>query len=161
MSSIADMYGELRQLTVKQLGIEIATPADEVKVNRVVALKLELDRLQSMQLRGEAIDARVLVEVSEQLEAALRPAHAAPETRFSSAHQQKLRALIERTLAENPDEVARLADVQAREERTMADEAAGRPPEPVPVAVPPPCPREEPVPAWWGSAVVLGPWGCR
>jgi hypothetical protein len=118
-----------------------------------------------MQLRGEAVDARVLVEVSELLEAALRPPANAPETRFGTAHRARLKELIERTVfGPNVDEAARLADARAREERVMSDEACGREPEPAPAALaaaPVRPPREEPVPAWWGSAVVLGPWGVR
>ena len=76
MSDVADVYARLSSETAKLLGFDVAalSPAQDVRVSMVAGLRLEFDRLQIAQLRGEAIDPKALVAISEQLEAALRPA---------------------------------------------------------------------------------------
>ena len=91
MSDVADVYARLRVETAKMLGLDISalSAADEVKVGKVAGLRLELDRLQSAQMRGEPIDPKQLVSISELLESALRPAEVVATNGGSRAEEAR------------------------------------------------------------------------
>lgn len=111
----------LRRETALLLGfpdVEALTPSQSVRVDMVAGLRLEHDRLQAMTLRGEAIDARQFVAVSEQLEAALRPTEPAPVAAGRSEVRERLKAIIDATiLAGPPQDQPSRAELEAEIER--------------------------------------------
>lgn len=117
MSGIADLYASLRSETAKMLGYDLAalTASQDVKLGMVAGLRLELDRLTTAQMRGEGIDPRVLVSISEMLEQALRPPAEVHGPGGDNTALEKVRALIEgqrlsaqRKVDDLQEEVARL-----------------------------------------------------
>jgi hypothetical protein len=121
-SSGQALLSELKRTTAAMLGFNAdtpLTPSQDAKVSTVVGLRLEFDRLQAAQLRGEEIDARKFVEVGEQLEIALRPASS--QTARRGEARAKLEALINATLAAG--EVAEKTRVQELEARVKQLEA--------------------------------------
>jgi hypothetical protein len=131
MSGIADVYGDLRRMVAGQLGydMEKLTPAQGAKLDTVVGLRLEADRIATAQLRGEPIDPKQLLMVGEALESALRPAQLAANGGPRDA-REKLRELLDNMArAREEEQAAHLADVMRREEAIQAAEAAGESPE--------------------------------
>mgnify|MGYP001163432420 CR=1 FL=1 len=123
MSGIAEVYSRLRIETAKLLAFDInaLTPSQEVKLGMVAGLRLELDRLQTAQLRCEAIDLKQLVSISEMLEAALRPAEVRDLGGEDRGARQKLAALIERHAEEGEyEEKRQIAELTAEVERLRA-----------------------------------------
>jgi hypothetical protein len=124
MSGIAEVYSRLRIETAKLLvfDIDALTPSQEVKLGMVAGLRLELDRLQTAQLRCEAIDPKQLVSISEMLEAALRPAEVRDLDGEYRGAREKLAALIERHAEEAEYEERRqIAELTAEVERLRAE----------------------------------------
>jgi hypothetical protein len=117
-----DVYEKLRRETATLLGFDAdtLTPSQDVRVSMVAGLRLELDRLQTLQMRGEAVDAKVLVSVGEQLEAALRPAQSQEARR--GQNRAKLEALINATLAAgDAAEKTRVQELEARVQQLEAE----------------------------------------
>jgi hypothetical protein len=106
MSDIAEQLCRETALLLGFADLEKLTAAQLVRVHVVSGLRLELDRLQGAQMRGEQIDARSLVAVGEALESALRGAEPAPAVADRNASRERLKALIERALIEEPAERA-------------------------------------------------------
>ena len=137
MSDVADVYARLRVETAKMLGLDISalSAADEVKVGKVAGLRLELDRLQSAQMRGEPIDPKQLVSISELLESALRPAEVVATNGGSRAEEarEKLAELLHgAAMAKEFEREQKIAEAMIREEQVMAAEAFNGMPVPVP-----------------------------
>ena len=176
MNDPSASYQLLRRETAAMLKLDAdaLSLVEGLQLDLLAMLRLEIDGLQGKVLAGEQVDldrlATALGMLGKLLPASALASAPPPSetTRFGPDHRARLKQLIERVVMRedpsDPGEVERLRDACEREERTMADEAAGREPEPVPAApmAPPARPqREEAAPAWWGSAVVLGPWGVR
>jgi hypothetical protein len=136
----------LRVETAQMLNLDIAdlSLVAGLQLDLVSLLRLEVDGLQGSALAGEQIDLDRLSTALGMLRQLL-PERALvsappppPETRFGDQHRKRLRELVERVVLRedpgDPGEVERLRDACEREERTMADEGAGREPEPVPAA---------------------------
>jgi hypothetical protein len=149
----AKLFSSLRGSTATLLGYSDAdklTAAQQIRVDRAIALRLVIDDAQAKQMRGEQIDVKSFVAASEDLEKMCGGNLVeTPATRFGASHRERLRALIEKTLA--TDEVAeaeRMADIYDREEMAAIIaaggnvEAAPAPASsvPAPVALPPPRP---------------------
>jgi hypothetical protein len=152
MSGIADLYASLRAETARMLGYDLAalTPPQDVKLGMVAGLRLELDRLTTAQMRGEEIDPRVLVSISELLETALRPPVEARELGGDDTALAKVRALIEgqrlsaqRTIEDLRAEVERLKG----ELETARFPAAVSPAPAVPIERTTEAPQPAPAPA--------------
>ena len=70
---IARMQRRLRADTAKLLGFDLnnLSPSQSVRVDRAASLRLQLDDIQSAQLRGDAIDMPRFILASKELEAML------------------------------------------------------------------------------------------
>ena len=66
----AALFEKVRAETAQMLGFDILclTPAQGVRLDRATALRLEVDRILSLQMRGEPIDVGRLTTASIQLE---------------------------------------------------------------------------------------------
>jgi hypothetical protein len=123
---------EMLRINADDLGL-----VDGLQLDITSLLRLVIDSLQGKVLVGEEVDLGKLQVAHALLRQMLPPAAMvapapAPETarRFGTDHRARLRQLIENVvLREDETKAAALADAQAREEQTMADEAAGKPPE--------------------------------
>jgi hypothetical protein len=107
VTGLADIYARLKEETALLLGLDVESglsPADEVKVATTAGLRLELDRLQACQLRGEEIDAKQLLSVGEALQEVLRTAAASPQIGRPAAGGgvERLKALIAATFHTPP-----------------------------------------------------------
>jgi hypothetical protein len=94
-----EFFDALRADTSRLLGfssVDGLAPSQSLKVDIVSSLRLELDRVQAAQLRGEPIDMKVLMMAGEMLERLLRPAEAvvAGADQFSDA-RERLAQLID------------------------------------------------------------------
>jgi hypothetical protein len=141
MSDIINIYEQLRRETATLLGFADAdalTPSQDVRVSMTTGLRLELDRLQSMQLLGEPVDVGKLVEVGEQLEAALRPAQS--QTARHGDGRAKLEAMIANVVAAGEEaEKTRVQELEAenaelREQLARTRAGAVPPPAAAPTA---------------------------
>jgi hypothetical protein len=96
-----DVYARLKTETAAMLGYDVAnlSPLQSLRLNVACVLQLELDRAAALQARGEAVDIKALTTAAEALEHLLRPAAAPPDAVRRSEGREKLRALIESTLA--------------------------------------------------------------
>ncbi len=114
----AELYARLRTECADLLGFDLAalSPAQTVKLDRVVALRLELDTLQSKQLAAQPIDLPKLLQASEALEKLL-PAGA---TDNADGNGMDLRRL-------NDDELETLLRLTAKANGIEMEQAAATP----------------------------------
>jgi hypothetical protein len=144
-NDVAGFYEHLRATTAALLNyddVDHLTGAQQIRLERAIALRLVIDDAQARQMRGEAIDVKAFVDASEDLERMVGGNPASSQTRFGPDHRAPLRELIERTvLAADVADAEHMADVMRREEAIQA-QAAGVPVE-APVAPPPPEPAAE------------------
>lgn len=146
-SDRAELFNSLRASTAELLSYDAdhLTAAQEIRINRAIALRLVIDAAQARQMRGEQIDVKEFVAASEDLERMVGGEPDGPNDarRFGPDHRARLHALINKTLfADAEGEAERLREVCEREE-LAAVVAAGAPVEvakaaPAPVAPPPP-----------------------
>jgi hypothetical protein len=70
MSDANAVFQRVRQETAAMLGysLEGISPAQSVRLDRAVALRIEIDRLQAAQLEGDPIDIARMTNATEQLE---------------------------------------------------------------------------------------------
>jgi hypothetical protein len=139
----------LRASTAKLLGYtdaESLTAAQQIRVDRAIALRLLVDSGQAAQLGGEPVDVRELVSASEALERLVGNNLETPASaRFGPSARERLRRLIEQTVLAS-DQV----DPAAEAERAWRDEMAciaGAAADPASVAPPPPAPAPAALPA--------------
>lgn len=123
MSGIADV---LRRETSQLLGFgtdtAALTPAQAVRVDRVASLRLEHNRLQEAQLRGEEVDMRQVVEISELLEEALRPPEEVSGPGGYDALRTKFLALVEGLISRRTYEAQRrVTELEGEVERLRGE----------------------------------------
>jgi hypothetical protein len=75
VSDVADVYARLRAETAKMLGYDIAdlTAVQTLRLDLAASLRLEIDRITALQMRGEPADLRALTSAAESLEKLLHP----------------------------------------------------------------------------------------
>jgi hypothetical protein len=121
--NVREFFFAAKKETAGLLGftdLDALTATQTLKLDVATSLRLEIDRLQSQQLRGEAADIRTLLAASEMLERLLlRPAEAvvAGADQFSGAREEFAR-LIDGLVAAN--EVTEATHVQELE-REVSD----------------------------------------
>jgi hypothetical protein len=99
----AKLFGHLRASTARLLGYDDANPltaAQQIRLERAIALRLVIDDAQGRQMRGEQINVREFVDASESLE---RLVGGDPEKStahdFSGAREELARFLAGRAAA--------------------------------------------------------------
>ncbi len=148
-----ELYQQLRGSIAELLGLDVTklTASQDVQVSTIASLRLELDRLQTAQLRGEPSDARALLSVGEALQDALRPAEAPLRLKERGEARAKLRALIDATLtAREEAEASRIEQLEAENaelREQLAQASAVSPPaaDPTPPVAAPAVPEAETV----------------
>ncbi len=125
MNELAVRYDRLRRDTARLLNFDIddLTPAQEVRLDRVSALRLEVDRLQMLQLSGQSFDLLKLVAASEMLENLMNDGvhlDLQPSQGQFAGAREELAAVIE-NLARASE--YKIAEAHAREEAAMSEEA--------------------------------------
>lgn len=158
---LATQYERLRRDTARLLNYDIAnlTPAKEVRLDRVSALRLEVDHLQMLQLSGQPFDLSKLIAASEMLERLLSPSL---DLRASySGDFAKFDKLLEGVIAAREyepvlDEPTPQPVLDERPPQPMLDDPPQ--PTPPPSAKPPP-PRQREIPAHYlKSGQPAEPW---
>jgi hypothetical protein len=94
----ADLFKSLRQSTARMLSYDMAalSPLQALRLDMVCSLRLEIDRVQGGQLRGEPADLRALTTASEALANLIRPEFVSTEDkrREDEAARAKLGAIL-------------------------------------------------------------------
>jgi hypothetical protein len=152
---IAQRYKRLRRDTARVLDYDHdhLSPSQDVRLDRAVCLRLEIDRLQMLQLAGQPFDMVKLVEASGALEKLISPAGTTGggidyEHEFAGAREKFKRLILgriaetERQMAADP-EGAR-AEFEARLQEVMAKYPKAPAVEPVVIVIEPP--HEAPAP---------------
>jgi hypothetical protein len=102
MSDAGVVFERLRAETATMLGFDLdhLGAAQAVRLDRAIALRIEIDRLQSQQLRGESIDIVKLTSATEHLEKLL-PAEDHPTfhdlSRLTTLELRELERLLRKT----------------------------------------------------------------
>jgi hypothetical protein len=143
-ADIRKMSQKLRSQTCALLGLDpnALSLAQQLRVNRASALRLQIDDLEAAQLRGQSIDINKLVEASEALERLVggNP-EAAAQPDFSGAKEELRQFLVqraERIEAREHKETVRLAAENARLREEITQLQAKLKTEPPPPPPPPP-----------------------
>jgi hypothetical protein len=168
--SLDEQAKRLRRSTAELLGFgsdfDKLSPADRVLVDRAATLRLRVDDLRLMQLKGEAIDTDEFVKASEQLEHVLR-ADRRVDAMGSPVALEQARDALRRVLgisrkqpaADAPSEADQLAALQERNkalEREVCELRKAKPIEPS--AEPVVQPASEPQPEPPAPANTESPW---
>jgi len=148
--NLPEFFATLRQDTARLLGfagVEGLSATAGLKVDLASSLRLEIDRMQAAQLRGEAADLRVLVVAGEMLECLLRPTEIVQQVQRSTDSRDRLKALIDATIRAGPatdpsvpTPEARVAELEAEVEQLRAELEVAR------AAPPPAAPSADVVP---------------
>jgi hypothetical protein len=132
--NVQEFFTAVRKQTAGLLGftdLDALTATQTLKLDVATSLRLEIDRLQSQQLRGEAADLRVLIAAAEMLERLLKPVEVAAEAADQHCDaREKLAALIDGLSAAAEHE---WAEACSRE----SEAAATSPPAPARIGPPP------------------------
>ncbi len=126
------LFDDLRGSVIEQLGYdaEDLRPWQESRAHSLVLLYLERDRVTTAALRGEAVDAKAVAVVAEQIERLLNPAFGGDSSeateRANESARETLAGLIERVrIADEHEAREQECDLMLREE--MAAVAAAQP----------------------------------
>jgi hypothetical protein len=95
MNNAAELFALLRASTSEMLGFGTPTPVQQLKVDLAASLRMEIDRIVSQQLAGQAADVRALTALTESLRS-LFPAAADSGHDFSGAKEELARFLADR-----------------------------------------------------------------